>query len=180
MVPKKDGSWRMVSHLSAPEDHSVNDGISWEEVTLRYPSVDTAVAILHQFEPGAYMVKVDLQHAFRQCPVHPSDWPLLGCYWNWRYYVHRRLPFGLRSAPSLFNQIAEVTLWILQNRRGVRHILHYLDDFLAVAGSKEEAQRILRTVLELLEVLGVGRVVAHQSGGPSSGNNLLGYRNRLT
>ena len=35
----------------------------------------------------------------------------------------------MRSAPLLFNQLADAIHWILQQQYGVRHLLHYLDDF---------------------------------------------------
>lgn len=45
VVPKKDGKWRVINHLSAPFGQSVNDFISPEEFSLRYTSVDDAINI---------------------------------------------------------------------------------------------------------------------------------------
>ena len=42
------------------------------------------------------------------------------------------LPFGLRSAPYLFNRESEAIHWTITNNYGVQHLLHYLDDFLIV------------------------------------------------
>ena len=42
------------------------------------------------------------------------------------------LPFGLRFAPYLFNQLSIAIHWILQHSYSVQHILHYLDDFFTV------------------------------------------------
>ena len=36
----------------------------------------------------------------------------------------------MRSAPFLFNQLADAIHWILQNNYEVHYLLHYLDDFL--------------------------------------------------
>ena len=44
-------------------------------------------------------------------------------------YVDTVLPFGLRSAPKIFNAIADILEWILSNE-GVTDLMHYLDDFL--------------------------------------------------
>ena len=54
-------------------------------------------------------------------------------------YVDTCLPFGLHSAPSIFNRLASAIHWILQNNYNVHHLLHYLDDFLTAgpAGSPE-------------------------------------------
>ena len=47
-----------------------------------------------------------------------------------RFYVDTCLPFRLWSAPYLFNRLSEAIHWILVNKYGVHHLLHYLDDFL--------------------------------------------------
>ena len=39
------------------------------------------------------------------------------------------LPFGLRSAPFLFNMVADALQWILVNYFGISNLFHYLDDF---------------------------------------------------
>ena len=52
------------------------------------------------------MAKIDLKSAFRMIPVHRADWDLLGMHWRGQYYVDTCLPFGLRSAPFLFNEYA--------------------------------------------------------------------------
>ena len=48
------------------------------------------------------------------------------------------LPFGLRSAPKIFNAVADALNWHL-NQAGIRHIAHYLDDFIFITppGSSE-------------------------------------------
>ena len=38
--------------------------------------------------------------------VHPADWELLGMCWDGHYYVNTCLPFGLQSAPYLFDLVA--------------------------------------------------------------------------
>ena len=79
VVPKKDGSWRLICHLSTPMGKSVNDAIDKSGVTMKYPSVDTAIAMIETFQSSPYMIKVDFKNAFCHCRVHPDDWHLLGC-----------------------------------------------------------------------------------------------------
>ena len=62
------------------------------------------------------MAKTDIESAFRLFPVHPDDWELLGMFWNGFYYFDKVLPFGLRSAPFIFNQLSDAIEWILQKR----------------------------------------------------------------
>ena len=55
------------------------------------------------------------------------------------------LPFGLRSAPSLFNHYAEALDWIMANNYGAQLLL-YLDDFLLVGPpSKDTCQEAMST-----------------------------------
>ena len=113
-------------------DQSVNDGISSEEFSLQYVTVDNAISLITQHGPGAYLAKVDVKSAFRTCPVRREDWSLLGIEWDGKYYFERVLPFGLRSSPFIFNTVADALEWILQNKFCLPAILHYLDDYLNV------------------------------------------------
>ena len=75
------------------------------------------------------MAKVDLKNAFRLCPVRHKDWHLLGIHWRNQFFVDKCLHFGLRSAPYLFNMVADALEWILKNYFETHHCFHYLDDF---------------------------------------------------
>lgn len=46
-------------------------------------------------------------------------------------YIDTCLPFGFRSAPKLFNIMADLLAWILE-QQGVSNLMHYLDDFLTM------------------------------------------------
>ena len=64
--------------------------------------------------------------------MHPADRHLLAMKWRNGIYIDGSIPFGLRSAPKLFNNLlADVLEWIAQ-QQGVSFIIHYLDDFLTM------------------------------------------------
>ena len=173
-VPKKDGRWRMILHLSAPAGKSVNDYIDRDQYSLHYSSVDDAVQILLTLGPGALMAKVDLKSAFRMIPVHPADWELLGMQWRGHYYIDTCLPFGLQSAPSLFNQVAIALEWVLKNNYAFPHLIHYLDDFfIAGPAADPSCARQLQCFLRVAAQLGV-RVAMEKVEGPSTTLTLLG------
>ena len=130
VVPKQDGSWRVITHLSAPDSLSINDYIDPESVTLSYPTIDDAIAMATKLGRGTLLAKIDLKHAFRQCP---ADWHLLGLHWKGHYYYDKFLPFGLRSSPFLFNTLATALEFIFKEQLHNDSIIHYLDDFL-IAG----------------------------------------------
>ena len=129
LVPKHDGGWRIIYHLSAPHNLSINDFIDPSSYSLTYCTIDNAYRIINTLGPGALMSKIDLKNAFRLIPVRPDDWNLLGVCWRQQFYIDTCLPFGLRSAPHIFNELSTAIHWILQSSYGVKHVLHYLDDF---------------------------------------------------
>ena len=102
-VPKPDSDERrFILDLSWPAGSSVNDGISkdfflGEPVELTYPTVDDIAARIVQLGPGWLLLKRDLKRAYRQLPVDPFDYPLLGYSWRDKLFFDVRLPMGLRS-----------------------------------------------------------------------------------
>ena len=57
-------------------------------------------------------------------------------FWNGCYYFDKVLPFGLRSAPFIFNQLSDAIEWmILQNNCAISFVCHILDDFLIIKPS---------------------------------------------
>lgn len=141
IIPKKNrpNKWRLITDLSSPEGYSVNDGIEGAWATLEYVSIDHLAQIIASVGRGAFLVKADIKEAYRIVPVHPDDQRLLGVSWDNRIYIDTRLPFGLRSAPKIFNAIADALQWIIQSR-GVPLLIHYLDDYALVASSKAVSQ----------------------------------------
>ena len=139
VIPKSTpGKWRLIVDLSYPEGYSVNDGIPKECSSMVYSSVGDATKMLLQLGKGARMAKIDVANAFRNVPVHPLDRHLLGMVWNDEVYFDKRVPFGLRSAPILFDAYADALEWILRHK-GCNYILHYLDDFLIIGKPDSDA-----------------------------------------
>ena len=132
VIPKgSTGKWCLILDLSSPEGHRVNDGIQESLCSLSYMSVDDAVYAVREKGRGTLLAKVDIRSAYRIVPVHPEDWWLLGMLWDGSIYIDTALPFGLKSAPKIFNAVADTVEWIAK-QQGVGTILHHLDDFLIV------------------------------------------------
>ena len=157
VIPKghTPGKWRLITDLSHPDGHSVNDGIDPQLCSLRYTSVDRVARMAQSIGRGTLLAKLDIKSAYRLVPVHPGDRPLLGFEWHGECYVDGMLPFGLRSAPKIFTAVADALEWIVR-RKGVQHIDHYLDDFIILGprGALDCAQA-LDTVLRACTDLGV-------------------------
>ena len=102
-----------------------------------------------------YMAKIDIRNAFCLLPVHPADRHMLGMRWNGEVYIDTCLPFGSRSAPKLFNILAEFLAWIAQQHK-VSFLIHYLDDFLTMGPpSSLSCQHNLDTITQICNYLGV-------------------------
>ena len=159
VIPKssRPGKWRLIVDLSYPEGKSVNvnDGISPELCSLHYVKVDDVARKVVQLGPGALMAKIDIKSAYHVVPIHPQDWCLLGMQWDEKVFVDTALPFGLRSAPKIFNALADALEWIIQEH-GVEHVWHYLDDFITcgLVGS-EECLLNLSVLTDVCKHLGV-------------------------
>ena len=119
------------------------------------------------------LAKIDIQSAFRLIPVHPTDRHLLAMQWDNYIFIDTCLPFGLRSAPKLFNVMADLLAWILQEQ-GVSFIIHYLDDFLTIGPPNSTiCYHNLNAIIRLCKVLGVPLAVEKVSG-PSTTIEFLG------
>ena len=156
-----------------PSRMSVNDGINKEWCSLSYVSVDDIAARVVQYGRGALLAKFDLKSAYRQVPVHPDDRWLLGMEWRGQFYIDMVLPFGLRSAPAIFNAVAEALAFVIR-QRGVRGLDHYPDDFSIVGRPKStECRQNLQTALGICDELGFP-VAAEKTEGPATTIVLLG------
>lgn len=87
VVPKKvQGQFRLIHDLSYPENNSVNSQIPAVNSQVSYDSIDTVINLVKQFVSGALMAKCDIQDGFRNIPIHPDDYHLLGFMWDNLYY----------------------------------------------------------------------------------------------
>ena len=141
--------------LSSPGGTSVNDGIDPDRFTLHYITLDQVIRLVSKLGPGALMAKFDVEAAYRNVPAHPSHRILLGMKWHNQFYVDLVLPFGLRSAPFIFNSIADMVEWILVNSYQIPDLLHYLDDFIT-GGPPQSLQCVhnLATAMQVCQRLG--------------------------
>ena len=157
VIPKKNkpNKWRLIIDLSSPENHSVNDGILKELASLSYMSIDDVVSTVLKMGKGTMLAKMDVQQAFRNIPVHPSDRGLLGMQWEGRVFLDKVLPFGLRSAPLLFSAVADALAWIM-HQRGVGWLDHYIDDFVtAGAPNSDECQENVHSMKAVCAETGI-------------------------
>jgi len=61
--------------------------------------------------------------------------------------VNLYLPFGLCSAPYLFNEWSDALEWILKNDYNLKNIIHILDDFFIAEASRQQCLSSFSTLL---------------------------------
>ena len=160
--------------MSSPGGHSVNDGIDPEKFSMQYVRVDDIIRMVVRHGRGALIAKFDVEAAYRNIPVHPSDRYLLGLKWRDQFYVDLVLPFGLRSAPSIFDSVADMVEWILINNYGLSDLVHYLDNFITLGPpDSSSCQQNLATALAVCKQLGLP-LHPKKCEGPASPLDILG------
>lgn len=174
VIPKSDpGKWRLILDLSSPRGHSVNEGIARELCSLSYVSVDDIATRVLNLGRGALVAKFDLKAAYKHIPVHPEDRWLWGMEWNGGLYLDAVLSFGLRTAPTIFNAVAEALAFVIR-MKGVEGMDHYLDDFTLVGKPRsQQCQRNLQLALATCEEAGF-QVAPEKTEGPTTSLSLLG------
>ncbi len=157
LVPKnhQPDRWRVIVDLSFHKGASVNNGLEREVCSVNYTSVDAACKRVIATGCGCLLAKFDVEGVFRTVPVHPDDRSLLDMRWEGKVYVDKVLSVGLRSAPKLYNEVADALLWILVHHDGING-LHYLDDFLLVGEpDSPQCELSLQWALARCRVFGV-------------------------
>ena len=98
------------------------------------------------------MTTLDLKDAYLSVPVHKDSQKFLQFLWRDKCYAFQGLCFGLNTAPRIFTKLLKPVAAFLR-KRGVRMIL-YLDDFLVLGSTYQEAQSHTALAVSLLESLG--------------------------
>ena len=160
--------------MSSPEGTSVNNGIASSLTSLSYIHIEDVIKQVMAISKEALLAKIDIKSAYRIIPVHPSNRSLLGMSFNQQIYVNASLPFGLRSAPKVFNTLADALLWILTKHR-VEYLLHYLDDFITLGKAGDlQCQKHHDIIFGICELLGVP-LAADKCEGPCTCLEYLGF-----
>lgn len=137
LVTKSNGKLRRIHHLSYPEGSSVNHFIDKSAAYLCYTKFNEFLAMVAEAGRHSTVIKRDMKDAFRNIPLAPHIFWLFGFSWSGCFYSETCLPFGLRTAPFIYNLFAEAFHWMLESYLYLEFLVHYLDDFIWVIASRE-------------------------------------------
>lgn len=91
-------------------------------------------------QKGVWLFKVDLKSGYHHIQMHGSTHRFLGFQFNNQFFEFKVLPFGLSLAPFIFTKVTKQLLKLWRSE-GIR-VMGYIDDFLFVADSLEEARAL--------------------------------------
>ena len=156
LVPKNDGGWRLITHLSHPCNSSVNDFIDPEVCKVKYSSMDKVLDMISLLGKGALLGKIDISQAFRLLIVNPADFDLLGIHFDGMFYIDKCLPMGCAISCALFEKFSTFLHWAVAAKSGLDTLDHYLDDFI-FAGSNltNDCAKLMHTFMDISVKLGV-------------------------
>ena len=106
------------------------------------------------FERSAWGGTVDLSSAYHHVEMHPDSTSFLGFEWQGAFYRFAVLPFGLATAPWLFNKVISHCVRFLRSPGMTLAILNYLDDIIFGGATAREALRTAQTLVHVLRRFG--------------------------
>ena len=110
------------------------------------PRIDDLLAELAK---GKVFSKLDMAHAYLQLQLDEDSRKLATISTHKGLFCYNRLPFGVSSAPAIFQRTMEGIL------KGIPYVHAYIDDILVTRISESEHLQILEQVLTRLEEVGM-------------------------
>ena len=139
-VPKADGGIRLCGDYKV----TVNPFLKIDQ----YP-VPTAEDLFATLAGGQSFTKLDLSHAYQQVLLDEDSRKYVTITTHKGLYRYTRLPFGIASAPAVFQRIMEQIL------QGIPNVVVYIDDLLITGRDEAVHLKVLRQVLERLREFGL-------------------------
>ena len=139
-ILKTDGTLRLCGDYKV----TVNKALQPDSYPL--PRVEDLFAAL---TGGVVFSKLDLSHAYQQIRLHEDSKKFTTISTQHGLFQYERLPFGIKTAPALFQRTMETLL------RDLRYVCVYIDDILVTGTDEQNHLNNLELVLQRLESAGL-------------------------
>ena len=139
-VLKTDGTLRLCGDYKV----TVNKALQADSYPL--PRVEDLFAAL---SGGVVFSKLDLSHAYQQIKLHENSKKFTTISTQQGLFQYERLPFGIKTAPALFQRTMETLL------RDLPNVCVYIDDILVTGTNEQNHLHNLELVLQRLESAGL-------------------------
>lgn len=118
-VPKAElGQFRIIQDLSYPRNNPTHDSVNAEIDSADFPcdwGTFTQVAeIVRNSTSGTQAATMDVDAAFRCCPITPQQQPHFVVHWNNTFYIDHNVPFGAASSGGVFGRLADAMAAIVR------------------------------------------------------------------
>ena len=130
---KKDGRLRICGDYKV----TINQALDVDQYPL--PKPEDLFATLSS---GVTFTKLDLSQAYLQLPLEENSKKYATVNTHQGLYQYNRLPFGIASAPAVFQRLMDSIL------QGIPGVTCYIDDILVTGTSQEDHLRNLGQVLQ--------------------------------
>ena len=114
----------------------------------KYP-IPKVTDLFAKLGKGKYFSKLDLSHAYQQLSLEEQSRKYVVINTHKGLFQFTRLPFGISSAPGIFQRVIESLL------QGIDGVVVYLDDILVTGGDEQAHLKALEEVLGRLERAGL-------------------------
>ena len=114
----------------------------------RYP-IPKVEDLFTALSGGKLFTKLDLSQAYQQVSLDEDSKKLVVINTHKGLFQYNRMPFGISSAPGIFQRVMESLL------QGIPHVVVYLDDILITGKDDEEHLKSLEEVLSRLKKSGL-------------------------
>ena len=138
-VMKKSGAVHICTDLK-----KLNTAVKREHYTI--PNIED---LLYKMKDSTVFSKLDATSGFWQIPLDPSTAKLTTFISPFGRYYYKRLPFGISSAPEIFQRTTEDIL------QGETNVVCFFDDILIHSKNAEEHKTDLNSVLKRLSDVGL-------------------------
>ncbi|GJV97639.1 putative nucleotidyltransferase, ribonuclease H [Tanacetum coccineum] len=136
-VKKKDGSFHMCIDYRELNKLTVKN---------RYP-LQRIDDLFDQLQGSSVYSKIDLRSGYHQLRIREEDIPIIAFRTRYGHYEFQVMPFGLTNAPAVFmdlmNRVCKPYL--------DKFVIVFIDDILIFSKNKEEHEKHLKIILELLK-----------------------------
>ena len=136
VVPKGDGQIRICGDYKV----TVNGVLDVDQYPLPKPE-DLFASLVG----GQKFSKLDLSQAYQQMCLEEESQKFVTINTHKGLYRYTRLPFGVASAPALFQKTMDIIL------QGMKHVMCYIDDILVTGSTEKEHFTQLEEVLKRLQ-----------------------------
>ncbi|KAF7349137.1 Reverse transcriptase domain-containing protein [Mycena venus] len=124
---------RIVQDFSFPRNDplrsSINSEIDTDDFQCEWGTFSEVVLLVMDAPPGTEAATLDVDAAYRRCPIHPSQQAFFVIQWMDKFYIDHVCPFGSASSGGVFGRLADaISAIFIANDIGPLN--KWVDDFL--------------------------------------------------